>query len=219
LDRLRYDKDDAALRIKPIEEALAATQAILEKKQRVFTDLVPCAPMDGIVVSPAWKVRQELPDDQLSSWWGSPLEPENLGATLEPGTVFCSVGDPKYLEAVIVVDQKKIAFPKVGQRVELMLNEFPGILFEGTVHEIEGKEVSALDVQLCTRAGGEVPTMTQRDGTEKPSSSSYRVRMPLDNPDLSIKVGMTGSAKIHVDPQTLGMRVWRYVNDTFNFKL
>ncbi len=219
LKLLQFDKDDAALKIKPIQEALAATQAILEKKQKVFDDLILRAPIDGVVVSPAWKVRQELPDDQLPTWWGSTLDPENLDATLEPGTVFCSVGDPKYLEAVIVVNQTKTAFLKTGQRVELMLNEFPGKIFEGTIHEIDEQSVDALDVQLATRAGGEVPTMTQRDGTEKPNSSSYRVRMPLDNPDLSIKVGMTGSAKIHVAPQTLGMRAWRYINDTFNFKL
>jgi hypothetical protein len=76
-----------------------------------------------------------------------------------------------------------------------------------------------LDVQLATRAGGEVPTTTQRDGAEKPNSASYRVRMLLDNPDLSIKVGMTGVAKVHVEPQTLAKRLWLFVNETFNFKL
>jgi len=219
LERLQYDKDEAALQIKPVQTSLATTLEILERKQKVFDDLILRAPMDGIVVSPAWKPQQELPDDQLPAWWGSPLEPENLDATLEPGTVFCSVGDPKFLEAVIIVDQKKIAFLKIGQHVELMLTQYPGILFEGSVHEIDGQPVDALDIQLSTKAGGEVPTMPQRDGTEKPNSASYRVRMPLDNPDLSIKVGTTGSAKIHVAPQTLGMRVWRYINDTFNFKL
>ncbi len=221
LDRLRLDKSDAALRIKPIQESLAATQAILEQKQKLADKLTLRAPMDGIVVSPPWRPFQEPPEGQLAAWWGSPLEPENLEATFEPGTIFCSVGDPKFLEAVIVVNQSKTAFLRLGQRVELKLTEFPHLTFEGTVQEIEEQAVSELYVQLSTKAGGDVPTTTQRDGTEKPNSNStcFRVRMSLDNPDLTIKVGMTGSAKIHVDPQTLAMRAWRFINDTFNFRL
>jgi hypothetical protein len=34
-----------------------------------------------------------------------------------------------------------------------------------------------------------------------------------------IKVGMTGRAKIHVRPQTLGERLLRLINDTITFKL
>ena len=219
LERLRFRKDEAAFQFMLVQESLATMLEILEKKQKVFDDLILRAPMDGIVVSPAWRPQRELMDDQLPDWWGSPLEPENLGVTLEPGTIFCSVGDPKYLEAVIVVDQTKVAFLRVDQHVELLLSQYPGVFFEGTVYEIEEQPVDALDIQLSTRAGGEVPTMPQRNGTEKPSSASYRVLMLLDNPDLSIKVGMTGIAKIRVEPQTLGMRIRRYISDTFNFKL
>ncbi|MDR0705691.1 MAG: HlyD family secretion protein, partial [Planctomycetaceae bacterium] len=219
LEHLRIHRNEAALQIAPVQKSLTASQEIHQNLLRDFNYLTLRAPRDGIVVSPPWKPYQAPQDDQLPTWWGSPLEPMNLEATFEPGTIFCSIGDPKYLEAVLVVNQSKTGFLKQGQRVELKLHEFPGKTFEGQIHEIEKQAVASLDVQLATRAGGEVPTTTQRDGAEKPNSASYRVRMLLDNPDLSIKVGMTGVAKIHVEPQTLGKRAWLFVNETFNFKL
>lgn len=219
LQRTWMHNSEAVLKIGPVQESLRAVQDLLNNLHRDVEDLVFRAPRDGVVVSPPWKPFQAPPDDQLSDWWGSPLEKENLGATYEPGTMICRVGDPKLLEAVLVVDQSKTGFLKTGQQVELMLNEFPGKTFAGTVSEIEKQAVTSLDVQLSTRAGGEVPTTTKRDGSEEPNSSSYRVRMLLDNPDLSIRVGMTGTAKVHVEPLTLAWRAWLFINETFNFKL
>ncbi|MDR2754794.1 MAG: hypothetical protein LBC20_03725 [Planctomycetaceae bacterium] len=219
LEHLRIYRSEAALQIAPVQKSLIAAREIHQNLLRDFKYLTLRAPRDGVVVSPPWKPYQAPQDDQLPTWWGSPLEPMNLEAVFEPGTIFCSVGDPKYLEAVLVVNQSKTGFLKQGQRVELKLHEFPDKTFEGEIHEIEKQAVSSLEVQLTTRAGGEVPTTTQRDGAEKPNSASYRVRMLLDNPDLSIKVGMTGVAKVHVEPQTLAKRAWLFVNETFNFKL
>ncbi|MDR3234163.1 MAG: hypothetical protein LBT46_10965 [Planctomycetaceae bacterium] len=219
LQTMRQYRAEAALRIGTVEQSLTATREILANKQRDYEYLTLTAPMDGTVVSPPWKPYQAPPDDQLPFWWGVPLEKYNLGATLEPGTQFCSVGDPKYLEAVLVADQSKTGFLESGQIVEVKLHEFPNVIFYGEISEIEKQAVESLDVQLSTRAGGEVPTTTQRDGTEKPNSASYRVRMLLDNPDLTIKIGMTGVAKIHVQPKTLAMRAWLLFNETFNFKL
>jgi hypothetical protein len=101
----------------------------------------------------------------------------------------------------------------------LKLHEFPARTFLGQIDEIEQQPVSALEPQLSTRAGGEVPTLT-KDGSEEPTRASYRVRMLMENtPDLSVRVGMTGIGKIHVEQQTLGYRLWLLVNETFNFRL
>jgi putative peptide zinc metalloprotease protein len=209
----------AAHRMGPLQQSLAVARELLQNKQRDAESLVLRAPMAGIVVSPPWKSLQPLPDDQLPQWWGTPLEPQNLGATLESGTVICSIGDPKLLEAILIVDQSRIPFLRRDQRVELKLHEFPDQIFFGQIDEIEQQPVSALTIQLSTRAGGEVPTTT-KEGSEEPTRASYRVRMLLDNnPDLSVRVGMTGIGKIHVEQQTLGYRLWLLVNETFNFRL
>ena len=209
----------SALRIGEQEKALAKAQELFQNKQRDFESLVLRAPIAGIVVSPPWKMYQSSPYDQLPQWWGTPLEPMNKGVTLEPGTVLCSVGDPKFLEAVLIVNQSKIPFVEIHQRVELKLHEFPDQTFENEIYEKENHPITSLEPQLSTSAGGEVPA-TKKDGAEEPTHASYKVRILLDNtPDLSLKVGMTGIGKIHVEPQTLGYRLWRLFNETFNFKL
>lgn len=210
----------AALQIASLEKSLAAAQELFQHKQRDVEKLTLRAPMSGTVVSPTWKRHQPSPNDQLPQWYGTPLEPRNINVTLEPGTVICSVGNPDLLEANLIVDQSKSSFLKKDQQMELKLHEFPDQTFYGTLDEIEKQSISTLEIQLSTRAGGEVPTTTKAGGVEEPTRTSYRVRMLLDNnPDHSLRVGMTGLGKVHVDPQTLGYRVWRFFSETFNFKL
>ncbi|MDR2346363.1 MAG: biotin/lipoyl-binding protein [Planctomycetaceae bacterium] len=219
LQQLKLHSDDAALRIAPLLESIEVTKQVLTEKRRVYNDLKLYAEKSGIVVSPSWKPYQLPENDQLPVWYGSPLEPMNIGTTFESGTVFCAVGDPNYLEAVIVADQSKMGFIKYKDKVELILHELPNRIFIGQINELEEQAVTSIDIQLSTAAGGEVQTTRQKDGSEKPTSASYRVRMLLDNNDNLIKPGMTGIAKIHAAPQTIGMRIWRFLNETFNFKL
>jgi len=214
-----YDPN-AALQKGETEKALAAAKELLDNRQRDAESLILRAPMAGIVVAPTWRIYQPPPDGQLSPWWGSPLETKNLDATLEPGTVMCSVGDPQLLEAILIVAQSKTPFLKRGQRMELKLHEFPDRTYEAELVEIERQSVTTLARQLTTNAGGEIPVTTKPDGSDEPTRTAYRVRMELDNtPDQSIRVGMTGIGKVHVDPQTLGYRLWLFVNETFNFRL
>ncbi|MDR2642718.1 MAG: biotin/lipoyl-binding protein [Planctomycetaceae bacterium] len=219
LQQLKLRNSEVALRIEPLQESIAATKQVLKEKLRVFDNLTLKTELSGVVVSPSWKPYQLPEDDQLPEWYGSPLEAMNIGATFESGTVFCAVGDTCYLEVVIVVDQSKMGFLRIGNRVEVMLHELSDRIFVGEINEFEEQAVASVEIQLSTTAGGEVPTMRQKDGSEKPTSASYRVKMLLDNPNNIIKPGMTGIAKIHVAPQTLSMRAWRLFNEIFNFNL
>ena len=221
LESMQHYQSSAAMRIRSLKQQLEAARELLQNKQRDVDSLVLRAPIEGIVVSPPWRTFQPQPNDQLPQWWGAPLDTQNLNATLESGTVVCNVGDPRYLEAVLVVGQAKYNFLQRGQRVELKLHEFPDLTFSSEISVIEQHKITALEPQLSTSAGGEIPTTRQQgDGSEQPNNASYKVRMTLDNtPDLSIRVGMTGVSKIHVDPQTLGYRLWLTVNETFNFRL
>ncbi|MGL4595616.1 MAG: hemolysin D [Thermoguttaceae bacterium] len=219
LEELQMYKNEAALKMGPVREMLTATESILRQKHHQYENLTLKSPISGVVVSPPWKPYQRPEKEALPFWSGSPLEPSNIGATLEPGTLFCSIGDPTDLEAVLVVNQSQREFLHLGQKVELKLTEFPETVFIGEIQDMEGQALSSLEPQLSTRVGGDVPTTTQRDGSERPNSPSFRVRMPLDNSDLSVFVGMTGTAKVQVASQTLGMRLFRFCNETFNFKL
>jgi putative peptide zinc metalloprotease protein len=219
LETLTVYRSESALRLGQQQQALAVAKELFQNTQRDVESLTLRAPMPGIVIPPPWKPYQPPQNGELPQWWGTPIEPQNLGATLESGTVMCSIGDPKLLEAILIVDQSKTPFLAQDQRIELRLHAFPNRTFFGKVEEIEQQSVSGLAMQLSTRAGGEVPTTT-KEGVEMPTRTSYRVRMLLDNtPDLSMRIGMTGIGKIHVEQQTLGYRLWLLVNETFNFRL
>jgi len=218
-ETMRIYDPNAGWQIGQTEEALTVARELLQNKQRDAESLILRAPISGTVVAPPWRTHQPPPDGQLPQWWGSPLEPMNLSATLEPGTVMCSVGDPQLLEAILIVNQSKTPFLSLGQRMELKLHEFPDRTYTGELEEIERQRVTTLERQLTTNAGGEIPTTATQDG-EVPTRTAYRVRMLLDNtPDQSIRVGMTGIGKVHVEPQTLGYRLWLFVNETFNFRM
>lgn len=231
--RLRYDmfsalleQRDAAARQQELRERIEALTKMILARQRERQLLELAAPGDGVVVSPYWKTKKKEDDptvfDALPEWNGLPLLDRNLGLTLPPGTHVCSVGDPKKLEAVMIVNQSKIDFIQAGQKVKIKLEALPAETFVGEIEraiDIEHQRMESVPVQLSTKGGGAVPTTTEENGIERPQSPSFRVRVNLDNDNLEMKVGMTGRGKIRVEPQTLWARLWRLVTDVFNFKL
>ena len=44
----------------------------------------------------------------------SPLDPKNLGATLQAGRLFCQIGDPDEMDAELVIDQSEMDFVPQG---------------------------------------------------------------------------------------------------------
>ena len=73
--------------------------------------------------------------------------------------------------------------------------------------------------QLSNKSGGELSTKTDESGVERPMSISYQARVPLDDPEGVLRIGLRGRAKISAQWQTIGWRVWRYLTHTFNFRL
>ena len=214
-------RDDISIagQIPQTEKAIEALETQLEDKQAELQRMTLITPIAGTVVPPEWRPYRQQPGGQLSGWWGLPLEQKNLGATFERGTLFCEVGDPTKMEVIFVLNQNSIEFVKRDQEVEMLFVEYPSHRFHGVVKDVEAREMDTIPTQLSTKGKGEVPTSTDPDGTEIPSSASYRVSVLIDNSDHLIEVGMTGRGKIHVAPQTLGRRAWRVVTQVFNFQL
>lgn len=217
---------EAASRQKEILARIDGLNNMIHARLREREQLELRAPVAGIVFSPYWRMDREKKyyelADELPQWEGTPLLQRNINTTLQPGTMFCSVGDPKKLEALIIVNQSKIDFVHKGQKVVLKFDEYPWRTFYGQIDrdvDIENHKMETVPIQLSTKGGGAVSTETSEGGIERPMSPSYRVRVDLDNEDLSLEVGITGTAKIHVQPQTLWQRLWRLVQDVFNFKL
>ncbi|HUY35512.1 MAG TPA: hemolysin D [Pirellulales bacterium] len=215
--RQRLD-EDAARQIPAVEVVLKSVKEQLDEKKTDLARLNLVAPDAGTVLPPPEQPKK--PDDkQLPAWSGTPLEPRNQGAFLQEGVMFCQVGDPSKMEALMVVDQDDIEYLATDQKVDVKLDELPSDTLRGTVAEVAKEPLRVSPRHISNKAGGELATKTDESGVERPLNTSYQVRVPLDDPDGLLRIGLRGRGRVHTRPQTLAHRLWRYVEQTFNFRL
>jgi putative peptide zinc metalloprotease protein len=186
-------------------------------KQRLLDEqrLQLTAPIAGTVLPPKYADRRP-PEGQLGSWTGTPLDAENVGTYLEAGTTYCLIGDPRRLEAVLVVDQADVQFVREGQRVRILLDETPGQSLWGKVSQISAMDLKVAPRELARHES--LPTRPDEAGTPRPVSPSYQVRVELEPHQTPLLIGASGDAKIHVEPQSLLGRLARYLSRTFRLE-
>ena len=121
----------------------------------------------GTVMPPPWRDERPEVEGQLPSWSGTPLQPRNLGAPLAEGDVFCLVGDPTKMEAILYIDQGDVEFvapEDPDQWVEIKLDELPFDTFETKITTIAGSESKVVSRRLSTTAGGDLPVVADPSG-------------------------------------------------------
>ena len=242
LESRRFADQTAAAQIPPAEQRLADIQEQLRRRLADKRELILTSPVDGMVlpaspraaptvgaaVAAGRSPRQAdagrvLPTPasgglgQLPGWSGTPLDECNVGSFLETGTLFCLVGDPERVEAVLIVDQTDIELVKVGQAVEIVWNDRPGRVVRGTVAEISDLDLEVAPQELL--AHEDLPLTRDASGVPRPVSASYQVRVRLEGGIGSRVIGMQGRAKIETPQQSLARRLYRYLSRTFRFKL
>lgn len=204
--------------------ARIAQQAATSSYQKRLVDeerLVVRAPISGLFLAPP-RVEESKGDEtsSLSQWHGSPLETRNINSYLRSSTVIGQiVPNLEELEAVLAVDQGDIEFLRVGQPVEMLVNQIPCKVYVSEVEVVTPTEMKATPKSLSSRFGGSIITKTSADGAEVPQSTKFLVRAKLRNFDQRIVPGSTGVAKIRTGTQTVGQRIMRMVYHTFQFEL
>jgi putative peptide zinc metalloprotease protein len=150
---------------------------------------------------------------------------EVTGKWLQPGELFCEIGDPKKLEAHLLVDQSDVdlikhgtdgarptAWVKIyGKSQETLVSQ---------VDEIARRNQEEIPPELSNLAGGEIATRpNEQTGGAIPLTTVYEAIIPIDNSDLSLQPGQRGMAKIDGGTATLGWWLWRVIVKTFRFVL
>jgi putative peptide zinc metalloprotease protein len=225
----RHRDPQAGGQIPAIREALKSVEDQLARKQEDRRRLELSAPAAGTVFPPPSVPKPREPEDELTTWSGTPLERENLGCYLEEGQLLCQVGDPARMEAILVIDQADIEFVRKGQPVEIRLEALPHQTFTYNplggrkvrlaIEEVARSDLKISPARLSAKGGGELPTRTDAAGREHPLTTSYQARVPLDAPAGALLPGLCGQAKIQVGTQPLGARLYRWVARTVNFRL
>lgn len=211
---------NAAAQLPSAQETLNTAQDQLQQKLSDQRRLRLTAPEAGTVLPPTLTPSRDRSEDNLPPWSGTPLDRENLGAFLEQGVLFCQIGDPKKLEAVIIVDQGDRNLVLPGQTTEIMVEGFANKTIKGEISEISESELKVCPQRLSTKHGGELPTITDtKTGIERPMSTSYQASVPIDDAEGMYLLGLRGQARVNTRPISLGSRLWRLITHTFNFEL
>jgi len=222
LRRERFHDATAALRIPELSASLAAIEELLAERKAERTRLTITAPRDGVVLpppeTPTRNHAQATELSELPTWAGLPTDQRNRGAMLEAGTFFCQIGDEHEWEAIIAVDQDDIALLNEGQIVDIRFDHHADFTVTAKVTEISRRELTESSRRLSNKSGGELATTTDETGVERPLNPTYQVRVVLYDPTGQLRIGLRGTARIHVPAASLGTRSLRWLRRTFHFE-
>ncbi len=211
LKKRQLDDPEAAQELPTAQEHLVDLKEQLQQRQTDQRRLSLKAPIAGTLIpAPPKPASQEK--GSLSSWSGSPLDLENRNCFLERGTWLCSVGDPNQLQARLIVDQENVEFIAPGQSVRILLDEYPGSIFKGTIQEIAEIDIEDLHPNLIHRE--EITTELDPAGKRQLSNTSYLARVTLEAPAEQPLIHSSGQAKIAVAPESLGKKTYRQLRKT-----
>jgi putative peptide zinc metalloprotease protein len=211
-----------------LAEALELQETIRElvklNKQRVVR-----APVDGVLIA-AKRVpeepRSEIDPMKLKPWRGTPLDPENAGCRLEQGQEIASIAPSDRLQAVLYIDQGDRDELRGVMDIEIKLDHLADITWETKVSMVSLKgEVTAPEA-LTTRFSGPLATKPGEKGQEQLASTAYRAiaQLYFDSPERQpdaflMKAGMRGNARFMVSDRTAAYWLWRYICETFRFRV
>jgi putative peptide zinc metalloprotease protein len=211
--------NSAELQRGQILKSLESINEQLAERKEDVAKLKLMSHTEGVVIPPPAVPNKPSPDGRLTKWHGSPLDKRNLNSTLTAGTLLCLVGDPTKKEAILIVDQSDIEMIRKDQRVEMMLDELPGEILEGRITAIAPEELKSVSPALSNEGGGSIATKAGPSGAPRPASTSYQVEVPLDDPDGLLVSGLKGEARIEAGKHSLGWRLWRFIKQTFHFRM
>jgi putative peptide zinc metalloprotease protein len=224
LELQRNSNEKIGAQLAPARDAVAAVAAELTEARKDKARLEIRAPCSGTLLPPPATEPGETDrhavrsNGRLPAMSGTPFDPQNLGCHLKTGDLLCLIGDPRQMEAQVIVDQGDIEFVREGQEVEIQLDELPGTTLRGVIDEVSRSDLKASPRNLSNKAGGELATTTDAAGVERPLSTSFQARVRLENPTGLLRLGLRGTAKIHAGRLTLAGRFYRYLSQTFRIK-
>ena len=212
LERRRVRDPEVAALIPSVREQVRDFDSQLTQLKETADRLILRAPCDGVVL-PAPHHGPSARRGELSGWTGSPLDRRNQGCFVQSGTTVCQVGSVESREALLLIHQDDINLVRIGQTVRVVWNELAGEVLTGRVTEISAIDLDLLPRDAASRLG--LPVRTTGNGSVVPVGTWYQAKVELDPTKSPLIRRAAGTAKILVDPQSIGTRVQRWFSRTF----
>ena len=216
LNAQRRTTPAAAAQIPAVEELIADAVEQLSLLRENQSRLTLLAPSSGVVLAPPNVPRRAVTQGELPHWTGSPLDPENLGCSIDSGTLFCLVGEPADVTATLYLDEADHDSVRNGQIVTLLLDSAATSTLSATVSDISDEPVDVIPRELAAR---QTLTVDPQSGdAPRPLETLFRVRVAMNRDSESLPgIGECGTAKIRVAPEPALSRLWRAIGRTFHF--
>jgi putative peptide zinc metalloprotease protein len=207
------DEPDVAAQLEVAQEILSDVRQQLAHRQLDAKSLVLISPSSGVVMEPPVSPSPPAHDQNLPTWTGTPVDPQNQDCFLERGTLICLVGNPADQEADVMVNENDVQYVRLGQRVRLQFAVAPTAILSGRVAEISKRNIATVPNELVSEQ--ELASRPDAAGSRRPIQTSYSIRVALDECEVQLLSGALGRAKIKVEPQTIAQRMLRAIRRTF----
>jgi HlyD family secretion protein len=148
---------------------LGTQVATLRANQDMLNKTIATAPFDGIVTNMPVKEGETVV----------------IGIQNTSGSVLMTLADMSVVTAEVKVDETDIVNIQMGQAAEVTVDALPGKIYKG--------HVTLVGDQALLRSTG-VATSQSTTGTEE--AKDFKVVVTLDNPDASLRPGLSTTAKI-----------------------
>jgi putative peptide zinc metalloprotease protein len=169
-----------------------------------------------------------------SGWDGLPLDAKNVGMTLDANVHLVTIVTSEKLnfQATMLIDQGdrddieheddealRKRLEDKAQTFELKFDHLPANTYKATISEVSKGHLEYVPELLSNKLGGELPTVTDSQGRERLLSAVYQATLALTEDTQFLRTGMRGRARFLVEERTAFQWAWRYICDTFRFRL
>ncbi len=150
---------------------------------------------------------------------------ETRGQHLKPGKPLMEIGDPRKLEAHMILDQSDVDLFRQGDEGNkatawVKVYGTSETTWKSYVSETALRSRDEIPNELTTNSGGEIASKQDpKTGVNKPLTAVFEVIIPIDNPELLLQPGLRGFAKIDAGHSTLAWWLVRLMSKTFHFNL
>jgi multidrug resistance efflux pump len=210
---------DQLERTREIRDSIKKQYEERKREAERLTITVPQGVSGTIIPPPSKQDHLATVQGRLRGWTGTAFDSKNVGGLVTPTDLICQIGDPRDMEAVLIVDQAYVDLVREGQSVRVLLEAHTRRAYESKIEEIASTELQIAPAGMSAARGGRLETKPDATGQMRPLNTSYQARAPLTDVDGTLQAGMQGQARIYTDWQTVASRVYRFCAKTFHFDL
>jgi multidrug efflux pump subunit AcrA (membrane-fusion protein) len=139
------------------------------------------------------------------------------GRLIRSGELFCEVAPLDPLRIKIALSEKQVRYVEKGEKVELRAHAFPSREYHGVIAErpvmFFGQDIPR---GFSKKYGGDVLTYTDHQGREIPVERTFEAVLEVQNPEGSLRPGMTVRGKIYAGTHSWGRLVAQSILDLWS---